>query len=374
MAVHYHAGRFPPNERLDWSALVPYIGPAAAALARYDGMLAAVPNPDILIAPLTTNEAILSSRIEGTVATMGDVLGFEAGQTPDSPARRDDFQEVLNYRSALRRAEELLAELPLSLRVVREAHAVLMRGVRGKGKAPGEFRRLSNWIGPPGCTIDEATFVPVGAEALPAAMSAWERYIHADAPDRLVQLAVLHAEFEALHPFLDGNGRLGRMLVPLFLWQFGLIGVPRFYISAFFEARRDAYYGGLLSVSRDDDWTGWCRFFLEAVRAQAEADLKKADGIIRLYDETVKQVADLTRSHQAIRAMGWIFAHPIFLTTRFVTSAGIPEPTARRFLRVLVRDGILRVLRAGRGRRTGILAFPELLNAAEGRSPVDGQT
>ena len=240
MAVHYHTGQFPPDERLDWPALIPFIGPAAGALARYDGMLAAVPNPDILITPLTTQEAILSSRIEGTVATMGDVLGFEAGQTPDSPARRDDFQEVLNYRSALRRAEELLAELPLSLRVVREAHAVLMRGVRGEGKAPGEFRRLSNWIGPPGCTIEEAAFVPVGADALPVAMSAWERYIHGDAPDRLVQLAVLHAEFEALHPFLDGNGRLGRMLVPLFLWQFGLIRAPRFYISAYFEARRDA--------------------------------------------------------------------------------------------------------------------------------------
>lgn len=142
--VFCHAGRFPPDERLDWGRLIPFIGPASGAVARYDGMLAAVPNPDILIAPLTTQEAVLSSRIEGTVATMGDVLEFEAGQEPESPVRRDDIQEVLNYRAALRRAEELLTELPLSLRVVRQAHEVLLRGVRGEGKAPGELRRTPN--------------------------------------------------------------------------------------------------------------------------------------------------------------------------------------------------------------------------------------
>ena len=213
-AVHYHTGRFPPDDRLDWAKLVPFIGPATAAVARYDGMLAALPNPSVLLAPLTTREAVLSSRIEGTQATMGEVLEFEAGREPESPARRDDIGEVLNYRAAMRRAEEMLEELPLSLRVVREAHSVLMRGVRGEGKAPGEYRRTPNWIGPPGCTIDEAIFVPIGADRLPDAMSAWERYIHRNAIDRLTQLAILHAEFEALHPFLDGNGRLGRMLVP----------------------------------------------------------------------------------------------------------------------------------------------------------------
>ena len=251
-AVRYHAGRFPP-ERLDWPALIPLLGPAAAAVARYDGALAAAPNPDVLLSPLTTQEAVLSSRIEGTQATMGEVLEFEAGREPESPARRDDIHEVLNYRIAMRLAEKMLQKLPLSQRVVREAHRALLDGVRGKNKSPGEYRRVPNWIGPPGCAVENATFVPVGADGLPDAMAAWERYIHHDAPDRLVQLAILHAEFEAVHPFLDGNGRLGRMLIPLFLWRHGLIRAPTFYVSAYFEARRDAYYDGLLAVSRDDD-------------------------------------------------------------------------------------------------------------------------
>ena len=144
--------------------------------------------------------------------------------------------------------------------------------------------------------MEGATFVPIGAEKLPTAMSAWERYIQGDAPDRLVQLAVLHAEFEALHPFLDGNGRLGRMLAPLFLSQCGLISEPMFYISAYFEACRAAYYEGLLAVSRDDDWTGWCRFFLEAVRVQAEESLARARGILDLYEDMKGRVSDVTRS------------------------------------------------------------------------------
>ena len=365
--VRYHVGRFPPDENLNWQALIPLLGPAAAAVARYDAVLAVVPNADVLLAPLTTREAVLSSRIEGTEATMGDVLGFEAGQEPESPARRDDIYEVLNYRAALRQAEELLKRLPLSLRVIREAHTILLRGVRGQNKAPGEFRRTPNWIGPRGCTIEEATFVPVGAEQLPDAMAAWERYIHRNVPDRLVQLAVLHAEFEALHPFLDGNGRLGRMLVPLFMWQSRLIRAPRFYISAYFEAHRNAYYDGLLSVSRDDDWTGWCRLFLEAVQAQAEDNLGRAQGIFALYDRMKGQVAELTRSRYAIHALDWIFAHPVFAGTRFVSAAGIPSATARRFLAVLVDGGILQVITPSRGRRTSILVFPELVNVAEGR-------
>ena len=177
---------------------------------------------------------------------------------------------MLNYRDAMREAERALETLPLCQRVVREAHRTLLSGVRGENKSPGDYRRIPNWIGPPGCTVEQATFVPIGADRLPSAMSAWESYLNQDAPDRLVQLAILHAEFEALHPFLDGNGRLGRMLVPLFLWQCGLISQPMFYISAYFEARRNAYYDGLLAISRDDAWTEWCGFFLKAVQVQAE--------------------------------------------------------------------------------------------------------
>lgn len=364
--VDYHTGRFPPDDRLDKQTLLPLIGPAWAAVARYDGLLGAVPNPDILLAPLTTREAVLSSRIEGTEATVGEVLGFEAGQEPESQARLQDINEVLNYRNALRKAEELLEELPLSLRVIRQAHAVLLQGVRGQDKAPGEFRRNQNWIGPRGCSVEDATFVPVGVVELPDALAAWERYMHRADLDRLLQLAVLHAEFEALHPFLDGNGRLGRMLVPLFMWQCGIIRAPRFYISAYFDAHRDDYYDGLLSVSRDDDWTGWCRLFLEAVRMQAEDNLARAQGILGLYDDMKGRVADLTRSHYAIRALDWIFAHPVFSSRHFVIDAGIPAPSARRFLRVMVDDGILHLAVQSRGRRPSIFLFRDLVNIAQG--------
>jgi Fic family protein len=265
-------------------------------VGRYDGTLGATPSPDVLLAPLTTREAVLSSSIEGTQVTMGEVLEYEAGRRPGSHVRREDIQEVKNYRSAMRHAENMLTELLLSMRVIGGAHRVLLNGGGGERKAPGKYRRVPNWIGPPGCAIDQARFVPVGADKLPEAMGAWERNIHCDASDPLAQLAILDGEFEALHPFLDGNGRLGRMLVPLFVWQSGLI-------SAYFEARRDAYSDGLLAVSRDDDWTGWCRFFLEAVQVQAEDNLSKAQGIIDLYDRMKERMTELTRSRYAIRAL-----------------------------------------------------------------------
>lgn len=364
--VHYHQGSFPPS-KLDWPRLIPLLGPASAALARYDGMLTAVPEPAVLLSPLTTQEAVLSSRIEGTQATMGEVLEFEAGKEAASPQRREDIQEVINYRAAMREAERLLDSLPFSQRVIREAHEVLLSGVRGQGRAPGRYRRIPNWIGPPGCTVEEARFVPIGADGLGEAMSAWERYAHEEAPDRLVQLAILHAEFEALHPFLDGNGRLGRMLVPLFLWQKGLIRRPMFYISGYFEARRDEYYERLLAVSRDGDWTGWCRFFLEAVKEQAEENASKARAILDLYEDLKRRVPELTRSQYAIVALDWLFGRVIFRAPDFIESAGIPPPTARRFLQVLRKEGILQEIQPGKGRRAAVLGFPDLLNIAEGR-------
>lgn len=369
MPVAYHLGRFPPAT-LDWPALIPLLGPAAAAIARYDGMLAAVPNPAVLLAPLTTQEAVLSSRIEGTQATMGDVLGFEAGQPAASQQREADIHEVLNYRAAMREAEHQLETLPLSLRVIRAAHRILLRGVRGQEKTPGEFRRTQNWIGPQDAPLAQARFVPIAPDRLPEAMAAFEAYLHADVPDELLRVAIAHAEFEALHPFHDGNGRLGRMLVPLLLWQQGLIRAPMFYISGWLEARRDEYYDRLLAVSRDDDWTGWCRFFLQALREQAEENLQRTQAVLKLHTDLSHRLPDLTRSQYAVKALDWIFATPIFGATDFIQKAGIPPQTARRFLGVLRKDGLLKELRPGSGRRSAVFAFSELLNIAEGRKVV----
>lgn len=365
-AVRYHEGHFPPRQ-IDWERLIPLVGPSSAAVARFDGLLRAMPNPDVLLSPLTTNEAVLSSRIEGTQATMGEVLEFEAGRTAALEARRDDIQEVLNYRSAVREAQRLLETMPLSGRVIREAHRVLLDDVRGKYKSPGRYRTDQNWIGSPGSTIETARFVPIDPNRLEDGMARWEQYVHSEQPDRLVQLAVAHAEFEALHPFLDGNGRVGRMIVPLFMWQTELIHRPTFYISAYFDARRDEYYDRLLAVSRDDDWTGWCVFFLTAVQVQAEDNLARASAIMRLYEEMKVRLPELTHSQYVVKTLDFLFAQPIFTGSAFVSNAGVPAPTARRILTLLRDEGTLTTLVEGKGRRTHVVAFRELINIAEGR-------
>jgi Fic family protein len=366
MPVGYHHGAFPPSA-LDWNALIPLLGPTAAAIARYDGLLAAIPNPTMMLSPMTSREAVLSSSIEGTHATMGEVLTLEAGAEDLLPEnRRDDIAEVFNYRRAMNEAQRLLRDLPLSQRVVRAAHRVLMEGVRGGDKAPGEYRRLPVWIGPDRHDASKARYLPISAGDLPAAMGEWEKYLHADTPDKLVQLAAVHAEFEALHPFLDGNGRVGRMIVPLFLWQQGLIRAPLFYVSGYFEANRGAYYDGLLSVSRDRDWTGWCRYFLDALRAQAEANHAVVIAILALHKKLRQQALEWTRSQYAAPALDWMFNRPIFKSTDFVAHAGMPAPTAKRLLAVFREQGLFSVLVEGRGRRSAVYALQQLLSVAEG--------
>ncbi len=364
-AVKYHVGKFPPPT-LDLERLIPLIGPANAAVARYDGVLLAVPNASVLLSPLTTQEAVLSSKIEGTQATMGEVLEFEAGGKTVPEEKRADINEILNYRKAMRHAETRLKDLPLCQRVVKEVHAVLMDGVRGHGKAPGEYRRIPNWIGPEGCSVEQARFVPISAGDLADGMGAWDRYANGEAMDRLLQLAILHAEFEALHPFLDGNGRLGRMFVPLFMFQMGLIHRPTFYISAYFEANREEYYNRLLAVSRDDDWSGWCEFFLKAVQQQAEQNLEKTSAVLLLYNTMKLKMAELTRSQYAIHALDWIFEQPIFNSSDFMRASGIPKATAARILKVLKDESVLQVWVPGRGKKAGVYGYGELLNVAEG--------
>lgn len=365
--IQYHYGKFPPAN-INYDRVLPLIGEAAAAVARYDGMLLSIPNPTVLLSPLTIQEAVLSSKIEGTQATMGEVLEFEAsGEAPATPAREHDIYEVLNYRKAIAHAESLMSDLPLSQRVLFETHRLLLDGVRGQNKAPGEYRRVPNWIGPSGCTVDSARFVPISASSIPEAMGRWEKYLHEDGHDRILQLAIAHAEFEALHPFLDGNGRLGRMLVPLFLWEHKLIHRPMFYLSGYLEQRRDEYYDGLLAVSRDGDWTGWCVYFLRAITEQARENLKKAQSILGLYNGLKPKVIEWTHSQYAIPALDWIFGKPIFLAPNFIEESIIPRATASRILGVFRDKDMLKTIRIGKGSRGAIYAFRELLNIAEGR-------
>ena len=366
--VKYHYGKFPPK-KIDWEKLIPLIGPASAALARYDGTLSVIPNPAVLLSPLTTQEAVLSSKIEGTQTTMGEVLEFEAEKEGNgfNPEKKADINEVLNYRKAIWKAVDILKELPLCARVIRTVHKVLMHNVRGHDKAPGDYRKTQNWIGPKGSSIEKARFVPISPNKLQDGMSSWEKYIHQKAQDKIVQLAVLHAEFEALHPFHDGNGRIGRIFVPLFLHKTELIRSPVFYISAYFESNRDEYYERLLAVSRDGDWTGWCLFFLKAVEIQAKENQKKATEILKLYEQKKTEIYELTHSQYALHILDFIFERPIFRSTELAKTGKVPVPSAKKVLSNLSNANIIKVLRESSGRRAAVFAFTELLNIAEGR-------
>lgn len=367
--VPYHRGQFPP-QKLHWEQLISLIGPASAALARYDGLLTAIPNSAVLLSPLTTQEAVLSSRIEGTQATMGEVLEFEAaGPGTTDPGKRHDIEEVLNYRRALLEAKQSMLSLPLCNRLIKNAHATLLMGVRGHDKARGEFRTIQNYIAIEGRPVEEARFVPIVPEELEAGMARWEKYLHEPADDTLVQLAILHAEFESLHPFLDGNGRIGRMLIPLFLFDRKLLQTPMFYLSEYLEAHRQEYYDRLLAVSRDGDWTGWCRFFLIALQQQAAQNEAKARSILELYQRRKDWIVQRTHSQFAIKALDFLFHSPIFNASELVAKSKIPKATAKRLLSQIVgKNGIVRVLRKSRGNRPGVYVFTELLKITESRS------
>ena len=368
--VQYHLGAFPPPD-IDWKRLVPIIGRANAALARYDGLISSISNPSVLLSPLTTQEAVLSSKIEGTVVTMGEVLRVEAGAGESlTQPKRDDAEEISNYRSALRFASNALRERPLSPSLFREAHALLMRGVRGRDKSPGAFRTEQNWIGSAGCKIEQASFVPIFQTHLLSGIDAWSAYVvDANQPDPLVQLAIAHAEFEALHPFKDGNGRLGRMIIPLFLYGRKLLSSPSFYMSGYLESHRGEYIEALRAVSRDGAWTEWCEFFLQGLIEQAAENQDKAKEIIDLNRRMLAVVAKTTHSEHAVSAVEFLFANPIFASSHFVQASQIPRPTALRFLRVLRDDGILSTVFEGSGPRPAVFAFEELLDIAERNTP-----
>ena len=340
---------------------MPLIGPASEAVARYDGLLAAMPDPDKLLSLLSLQEAVISSRMDGGRATLGEVLESESGQKVETLTLRRDIQSTLDCHLALCRVQQMLTELPLCLGVMRAAHRVLFNGTQRAEQAPGELRQGSLRIGrAAGAEGDE--YVPIGADELPDAVSSWERHIHEPVPDRLVHLAVLYAEFEALHPFAEGNGRLARMLVPAFLWQQGMIRRPVFTISSYFESRRVPYHDALMPIFRDGDWIPWCRYFLEALRVQAEENLAKAKEIFDLYDRTTRHFALTTRSPNTVEALVWLFGHPVVRSSEFTNDAGVPKRTAHRLLGALMEEGILYEIRAANGRRPALLGFPGLLS------------
>jgi len=357
-----------PISSVNWAAHVSLLGRANRALARYEGVLYSVPNPGVLLAPLTTQEAVLSSKIEGTQASLNDVLQFEAGELFADENTETDIREIQNYRQALRKAEEALREKPMHLNMLLQMHETLLDSVRGRDKGRGRFRTVQNWIGANDCPIERAVYVPPSPEILPDHLDRWEKYYHFEEKDPLAQLAIIHAQFEIIHPFLDGNGRIGRLLIPLFLHEKKVLSRPMFYLSEYLEANRDEYVNRLRALGQPGSWDDWIAFFLMALESQAELNSSKARAILDLYEKLKIQVIDATHSQFAVPLLDFLFERPIFNMRVLTADKRSPSaPMVATLIKKLREKGILTVLREGSGRRAAVLALPSLINLCEGR-------
>ncbi len=309
---------------------------AAHHLGVLTGIGRRLPNPHLLITPYLRREAVLSSRIEGTQTTMSDLYASELGQM--ELVRAPDVAEVQNYIAA--HEHGLASQLPLSLRLIRDLHRVLMRDVRGHERRPGEFRTYQNYIG--ASNGWDATYVGPPVPEMLSLLDDLERFLHEDALRPLVQAAVIHYSFEAIHPFGDGNGRVGRLLLPLFLRDRGLLPQPLLYLSAYFERNRSDYYDGLMRVSTHGDWDGWVRFFLTGVRDQAIEAADLADALLALQARYRDELQAAHVTANVLALVDDLFINPFVYTRRAQNLLGVSAPTARAAIRVLEEQGIVR--------------------------------
>lgn len=357
-----------PIGHLEWETLIPAMGRANRAISEFSGLLRYLPDASLLMSPLAMREAVLSSRIEGTAATVTEVLRFEAGEEPTNEEARKDIEEIVNYRRTLRRAEKELKKRPFCLNTLLTLHESLMTSVRGHNKAPGQFRRIQNYIGRLGPPIEQASFIPPSPPVMLQALGEWEKYYHAEDRDSLVQLAIIHAQFEFLHPFLDGNGRLGRILIPLFLFNKGILTTPTFYISEYLEEHRDEYIGRLRDLKLSGGWTSWCSFFLDAITTQASWNIDRVTKILKLQQKLRSEMFDLTNSRYAMALLDAMFAQPIFRVNSLVSRKDMPSRVMlMRLLNRLADDDTLKVLVPASGSRPAVYSLHELVRLCESR-------
>ena len=327
----------PPMEVAYTPELTRLLSEADAALSELSGLGRYLPNPNLLIEPYMRREAVASSRIEGTQADLDDLLLDEL-----EPADREatgDVREVRNYVAAMRLGIARLGELPLSCRLVRDLHGALMKGVRGEHATPGEFRRSQNWIGPPGSTLATASYVPPPVEEMKDCLTAWERFVHVrDTMPDLVQCALMHEHFEAIHPFIDGNGRVGRLLITLFLIERNRLSKPLLYLSSHIERHRREYYDLLMAVRTDCAWDDWLRYFLLAVRDSSRSALKQGDELLAVRDAYGRELEGRHRS-QALMEM--LFLNPYTTAARAAENLNVSRPTAMKTIEELEKAGLL---------------------------------
>jgi Fic family protein len=309
---------------------------ADRALGRLDGVATVLPNPDLFLAMYVRHEAVLSSQIEGTQSSLDDVLEFEI----DSAGKElpKDVEEVVNYVNAMSYGLERIAKLPLSLRLIREIHERLLTGVRGRERTPGEFRRSQNWIGPQGCTLANAIFVPPPVHEMQTALDNFEKFLHDISLPILIHCGLAHAQFETIHPFLDGNGRVGRLLITFLLCERKVLRRPLLYLSLFLKAHRAEYYDRLMAVRRDGNWEGWLNFFLRGVLEVSQSATETARAILHLREDHRQLVGDQLggRASLGMRLLDYLFQQPLVsvslvekrLDCSFVTANKIIEQLA----------------------------------------------
>lgn len=359
--VDYHYGRFPPGD-LNLTRLIEPLVRAQDAISRYDQLLLSLPNSELLLAPLRQNEAVISSRMEGTISTVDEVMIHEAevGEGGTGGGARNDVIEVALYSSVLRRAQAAVAEgQPINAGLIKNAHRVLLSFGRGSAKSPGEYKTEQNYVGDDRRRI--LHFRPISPLQLEPGMERLLRFVRDDTTVPLLRVGLAHVEFEALHPFDDGNGRIGRLLITLLLWQYGMIHKPHFYISAFFERNKDEYLERMRAVSRDDDWTGWSAFFLDAVSEQARQNMQTAKQIMALYERMKGQFREVSGSKWHLAAQDCIFETPVFRNQHLIRRSQMPKHVAVRMTKLLHDAGLLREIRPASGRRGALFMFEPLM-------------
>ena len=343
----------PPEPPLAMDAeMVRLLADANLSLGRLDGVGALVPNPELFVAMYVRQEAVLSSQIEGTQCTLEEVLKYELD--PAGVAQPAEIAEVVNYVGAMNHGLARLADdFPLSLRLIREIHARLMQGVRGAARDPGEFRRTQNWIGPPGATLQNARFIPPPVPEMNDALGALEKFLHdTESLPALMHFGLVHAQFETIHPFLDGNGRVGRLLITFLLCQRGILRRPLLYLSHFFKINRAEYYDRLMAVRESGHWEQWLKFFLRGVAEVSASATTTAEAILALQSEHRQIVLEkVTNAPLGQRLLDSLLLQPLVTVRAIEARLDCAYVTANKLVEQFTALGILRETTGGQRNR-----------------------
>lgn len=335
---------------------------ANRAIGRLDGSTENLPNPDLFVAMYVKKEAVLSSQIEGTQASLTDVLEFESKDL--SHAIPEDIGEVVSYVEAINYGLKRLNTFPLSLRLIKEIHAVLMINSRGQNRTPGEFRRSQNWIGAAGSTLKTADFIPPPVPEALDAMSQLEKYIHEGEEPLLIKCGLVHAQFETIHPFLDGNGRMGRLLITLLLCEQKALSKPLLYISHYFKLNRLEYYDRLMNIRTKGDWEGWLKFFLKGVILVANQAVSTSRKIVNLQSTHRQLVSERIISAHSYNLLEYLFQRPIINTKKAAQALGISFATASRLITLFCENSILEEMTGKNRNRVYVYkSYLDILNA-----------